>query len=273
MAEQHPNVAEFLGRVQRTFRTTNPESFWDCDEAFRRLAASQFLAEVVNQEMQRLSKENHYVGNWLPAELVLHRGGGLALSVSVLEAPLRYIHTLPHHAMYAPVGRTSLVYNRYRLPDAYRNEVFDPTLALIPDSPGSVAPGNVLLARCGEFAYDFMVERPVPLLKFVTTAIHPLEWLFTRDGLRPWQANDADLTFTQLRVAADVLGKFAHQSSLGPLKMLTQHPHHAVRWAAIQNLGRMNRSEAVTRLQEAVNDPHPHVRRAAQKTLDRLKNR
>jgi len=47
----------------------------------------------------------------------------------------------------------------------------------------------------------------------------------------------------------------------------------SVRWAAIQNLGRLSRSEALIKIREAVNDPHPHVRRAAQKTLDQLDKR
>jgi hypothetical protein len=35
----------------------------------------------------------------------------------------------------------------------------------------------------------------------------------------------------------------------------------------------LNRSEALVKIRAAVSDPHPHVRRAAQKTLDRLEGK
>jgi hypothetical protein len=207
----------------------------------------------------------------LATELVLHRGGGFALSVSVFDSPHRYIHSLPFHAMYSPVGDCALSFNTYELPAGFRNQVFDPTLKLQPAGSETLKPGDILCMRSGNYAYDFLAERPTPVVKFVTTAMYPLEWLFTRTGLQAWQANDADLSFTQLRVAADVIGKFAHQSSLEPLKRLTHHYHHAVRWAAIQNLARLSRSEAIARLKNAaVDDPHPHIQRAAKKSLDKL---
>ncbi|MGH6629313.1 MAG: HEAT repeat domain-containing protein, partial [Burkholderiales bacterium] len=124
-----------------------------------------------------------------------------------------------------------------------------------------------------QYAYDFQVPQPIPVLRFASASLRPMEWLFSKNTLQAWQANDADLSSTQLRVAAYVLGKLAHHSSVGPLRQLASHPHHAVRWAAIQNLGRLSRSEALLKIREAVNDPHPHVRRAAQKTLDQLERK
>ena len=67
--------------------------------------------------------------------------------------------------------------------------------------------------------------------------------------------------------AAPMLRGLANQSSLEPLEQLSSHPHHAVRWAAIQNIGRLSRRAAMPKLEQAVNDPHPHVRRAATNML------
>ena len=270
MADRSDHVALFVGRVQQVFRPENPESFWDCRDALDRLLKTPFLAGVLNRELTNVAQDANQTRNWLGSELVLHRGGGFGLSISIFDKPQRYIHSLPYHAMYAGVGGFGLRCNVYDLPSSFRNEVFDPTLRLSPAGIHRAAPMDILRLPSGNHAYDFIYEQPTPLLKFMTTAIHPLEWLFTRNSLQAWQANDADLSFTQLRVAADVLGKLAHQSSLQPLKRLAQHKHHAVRWTAIQNLARLSRSEAIERLRAAVNDPHPHVQRAARKTLDKL---
>jgi hypothetical protein len=270
MAERTQRVEGFIREAQQMFRPAQPESFWKCEDAFRRLVRSDFLADVLNQELYGLTRDTGEARAFLASELVLHRGGGLALSLSVCESPRRYIHSLPYHAMYAAVGQRGLTCNVYELPSNFRNDVFDPTLRLFPAGQLTAEPLEVLCMRSGGHAYDVVVEAPTPILKFMTTAMHPLEWLFTKNGLQAWQANDSDLSFTQLRVAADVAGRIAHQSSLEPLKKLTRHEHHAVRWAAIQNLARLSRSEAVARLREAINDPHPHVQRAARKTLEKL---
>ena len=270
MPDRNVHVADFVARVRQIYEPERPESFWDCEEAFVSLLKQPFLADVVNRELANVAQDATQTRNLLGSELVLHRGGGFGLSISIFESPQRYIHSLPYHALYAGVGPSGIRCNVYELPASFRYEIFDPTLRLTPAGSKSAAPREVLRLPSGTHAYDFIYEQATPVLKFMTAAIHPLEWLFSRSSLQAWQANDADLSFTQLRVSADVLGKFAHQSSLQPLRRLTQHKHHAVRWAAIQNLGRLSRSLAVECLREAVNDPHPHVQRAARKTLEKL---
>jgi hypothetical protein len=270
MALQHPQVASFVARVRETYKAAAPDTFWACEGLFAELIADPFLPQVVNEELRRLTTDPQQLTNWVGSEYILHRGSGFSLSVSILETPRRYIHSLPYHAMYAAIGANGLHCALYGLPSAYRNEIFDPSLKLIAAGSRTTGPKEILCLPGGRHAYDFAIEQPTPVIKFLTAAVYPLEWLFTRSGLQAWQANDADLSFTQLRVAADVVGTFAHQSSIEPLKRLTQHKHHAVRWTAIQNLARLSRSEAITSLREAVNDEHPHVQRAAQKTLAKL---
>ncbi|MGH9429416.1 MAG: HEAT repeat domain-containing protein [Terriglobia bacterium] len=270
MADSNPHVAAFVGKVREAYHPNLPESFWDCEGPFRRLLDSSFLVDIINEELRRVAAGTEKASNWMASELVLHRGGGLGLSISVFEGLQRYIHALPYHAMYSAAGGGKLSCNAFRLPVNYRNETFDPSLRLIQDGSLSKAPGEVFHLHSNTHAYSFISDGPTLVVKFMTAAIRPLEWLFSRSGLQAWQANDADLSFTQLRVAADVAGRFAHQSSLDPLKHLTHHEHHAVRWAAIQNLARISRSEAMARLREAASDPHPHVQRAAQKTLQKL---
>lgn len=270
MTVQDSRLREFIAETGRRFQRENLDSFWECEPDFRKLLDRGFLTDVVNEELRKLAADPHQVGTWLPNELILHRGGRLVLALSLLDEPKRYIHALPFHALYAPVAPGALAYERYRLPAAYRNELFDPALKLVPTGSGSVAAGDVLGLHSDQYAYDFKLPQPVLALRFMTTAWGTQEWLFSRGDLRAWQANDADLSYTQLRVAAYVLGRFAHQSSIEPLKLLAGHPHHAVRWSAIQNLGRLSRSEALVLIKQSANDPHPHVQRAARKTLEQL---
>jgi len=273
MASNSYGSADFVRDVQARFIPSQPGTFWACEEYLRRFLDEGGAIRSLNDELHKLAADEHYLGDWLPNDVVLSRGTGWALSLALLDGPKRYIHALPFQAMYAPLDEARLTGDRYLLPPEYRNEVFDPTVRLEPAGSVSAGRHEIIALHSDQYAYDFQVQQPQAVLRLVTTALRPLEWLFSKGTLQAWQANDADLGFTQLRVAANVLGRIAHQLSIGPLRQLAAHPHHAVRWAAIQNLGRLNRSEALAKIREAVNDPHPHVRRAAQKTLDALERK
>lgn len=266
-----PHLARFTGQVDLNIGNDPPDSFWSLEEEFRRLLHSGFLAGFINRELRRLMDTPSHMGDWRPNQAMIHRGRGYALALWQFEQPRRYIHSTPFYGMYAPVGTESLYYDIYKLPRDYRNDVFDPAIRLEPAGSGITAPGGILLLQSDQYVYDFRIAKPLTVLKFTTAAFHTMEWLFNRDSLHAWQANDSELISTQLRVAAYVLGRLAHQTSLEPLELLATHPHHAARWAAIQNLGRLNRTAAQEKLRKALDDPHPHVRNAAAKTLRQLK--
>ncbi|MDT0496077.1 HEAT repeat domain-containing protein [Algiphilus sp. W345] len=262
-------LAALVESAESVFRPEAPESFWDCRAAFQAFVDSSFLRDEINRQLIQQRARPDFVGSWFSREWVLHRERFL-LSVSLHEEPQRYIHALPTLAFYALLSGESVDYDVYRLPDSYRNDVFDPSLHLEPVESRRLRCGEVLSIESDRFVYDFRFRQPTLLLKLVTPPIRTLEWLFSRDRLQAWQANDADLSFTQLRVAATVLGRFAHHSSIDPVEKLTKHPHHAVRWAAIQNLARLYRLAAIQALEAATHDRHPHVQSAARKALQAI---
>jgi hypothetical protein len=269
MVSSRYRLADFVQEVESRYKAAQPETFWLCERAIGRLLAEGALEDWFNQQLRSLVADPQHVGSWTATEAILHRGSGWTVSVAIFDTPRRFIHALPFLAFYLPLA-SELTGSRYRLPEAFRNDVFDPGLRLEPAGSVSAPRGQPLRLETDRYTYDFNVPHPLPVLRFASASLRPQEWLFSKSTLQAWQANDAELSSTQLRVAAYVLGKIAHHSSVAPLRDLAAHPHHAVRWAAIQSLGRLSRTEALAKIRDAVNDPHPHVRRAAQKTLDQL---
>jgi hypothetical protein len=265
------HVAVFAESVARLFDPRRPESFWDCQAAFGTLLQTGFLADRINDELRAQIADPTYLPECRYNQLTLWRGNACSLALSLLERPRRYIHSLPSYAMYSPVGTEPLRHELFRLPPGYRNEVFDPSLRIERAGGDNTAPGEVLCLHTDRFVYDFPIEQPLLIVKFTGGVLQTLEWLFNKSTLHAWQANDSELSATQMRVAAYVMGRLAHQFSLEPLSLLATHPHHAVRWAAIQNLGRLSRTAALAKLELAKDDPHPHVRQAAAKTLLQIK--
>ena len=266
-------LPDFVREVNARFRFSHPETLWSCTETLYRYLRGGGIDEFLAHQLQQLRSNPHFLGDWAAQEIVIHREPAWTLSIAILDAPRRYIHALSELACYVPLDGDGLAADRYALPPGYRNEVFDPAITLEKAGEVSARQGEILALETDRYAYDFRIRQATPILRLMTAPLKPLEWLFSKATLQAWQANDADISSTQLRVAAYVLGKIAHQSSVTPLKNLAAHPHHAVRWAAIQNLGRLNRSEALVKIREATKDPHPHVRRAAQKTLDQLEKK
>jgi hypothetical protein len=261
--------ADFVQEIQSQYSTVEERTFWACEPFLQRFLAENVAEKWVKEQLGRLSDSNGDLAAWQPKETRVHKGEAWTLSLTVLDSPLRFIHAVPYLAFYAAL-RGELVVDRYKLPAGFRNDVFDPNVRVEFMDRVSVPQRQLLRLDSTQYAYDFQISEPLPVLLFTSRCLQPLEWLFSKTTLHAWQANDADLQFTQLRVATNVLGKIAHQTSLDPLLKLSHHSHHAVRWAAIQNMGRINRTAALSRVRAALDDPHPHVRRAAQKTVEQL---
>lgn len=261
--------ADFVQEVHSQYSTIEARTFWACEPLLSRFLAEGVAERWLTDQLRLLANSEAPQGAWQSKEAEVHRSEGWTLSLAIFGSPLRFIHLAPYLAFYAPlVGK--LIVDRYKLPVGFRNEVFDPSVRLEPVDQITVLPRQIIRLESAQYAYDFQITEPVPIVRFISRPIQPLEWLFSKTTLQAWQANDADLHFTQLRVASQVLGKIAHQSSLEPLLKLSRHSHHAVRWAAIQNMGRINRTAALSRVREASSDPHPHIRRAAERTLQQL---
>lgn len=259
---------DFVQDIQSQYSAIETQTFWACEPMLKRFVSEGVADRWLGEQLGRLAAGKSDLG-WEAKGVHVHRAEAWMLSLKVFEAPRRFIELAPYLAIYVPM-KDGMAVDRYKLPPGFRNDLFDPNVRL--ESPVRIhVPAKVpFRVDSTQFAYDFHVSQPNPVVRFTSRYIQPMEWLFSKTTLHAWQASDADLHSTQLRVAAHVLGKIAHQTSLEPLLKLSRHPHHAVRWAAIQNLGRISRTIALVRVREAVSDPHPHIRRAAAKTLQQL---
>lgn len=268
MITQLPMIAAFAEHVRERYEPSRPESFWACAPLFRRLADPALAGQMINHTLRMLDCSPPQAGDWSGRQIVLVNEPTWSLSLQLIDAPRRYIHSSPSDLLITPLSGLPLNGELYGLPASYDNAVFDPSLKLEAAGPFALGAGEVLEVHAGRHAVDFRIDRPLMLLKLATAPVQTLEWLFSKGTLHPWQANDADAAMTNLRVGAYVLGRLAHQSSLEPVKTLTGHANQNVRWAAIQSLGRLSRVEAQKVLREALHDPHPSVRHAARQVID-----
>jgi len=269
MMVRNPLVDAFADAVGKRYVPADPESFWACEPLFRHLLDPQFPEALINTALRTFSEDHAQSGGHRRHLLLLAQTPAWTLSLRLLAKPRRYIHSATGHSLLAPVSGVPLLVDRYDLPADFRDAVFDPAQKLSFAGPAVVAPGELLPVRAGGPIFDYRIEQPLLVLMLETAPLGVLEWRFSKDSLYAWQYTDADPQVSDLKAAAWLAGRLAHQTSLKPLKALTTHANPGVRLAALHNIGRLSRSEAHRLLVRALDDPHPQVRRSAKQSLDR----
>jgi HEAT repeat protein len=88
--------------------------------------------------------------------------------------------------------------------------------------------------------------------------------------LKAWYATSVDYEVTSMVTIADLLGRLRDRSALHSLvRLYDESPHHYARWSAVKNIGRIDKDAGIKTLKKALHDPHPELRRAAERTLVR----
>lgn len=203
--------------------------------------------------------------------LLLASDDRFSLGLSIINRRPRYLNWHASHIWYRAMGTNSATVRRYVLPQGAANDVVDPSIELALTETRSFGPGDVMARDGRRDIIDFDLEPscPMVILRLQLALFGGLEWMFDRSTLRPVGASSLNPThshLTSLAYAASLLGD---ASSIEPLELALTHSNHAVRWAAVQAIGRLDRDAALKALGKLSQDSHPHVRRSATRMLER----
>jgi hypothetical protein len=202
---------------------------------------------------------------------VIHTGGRCSINLSLIESRSRNLHWHPYDAIFCRLNPGTSRVHRYRLPDQLANEVVDLAARLEFVETLTFAAGSFLFKSADLDVLDFEAspDEPVVIARMHLPSKGPLEWTFDRETLSPIGGTGNDPAESQLisliRAAAVFPG-----SDLESLRRAVGHPSHSVRWAAVQAIGKLDSDAAVELLPGLARDPHPHIRRAAERTLASL---
>jgi hypothetical protein len=168
----------------------------------------------------------------------------------------------------------SVVFRRFRLPGGpTNNEIFDRSASLVALEDTVVTAGETVRLRAGLDTHYVRApqSQAVSLTMMLMNAV-PLRWIFDGTTLKAKHAASGSVTDKRVEFAMRVLRMMPSPTSAETMEHVARaHPAHFVRWAAIRELGRLDLARAA-RLMDAAStkDPHPHVRNAARRDLERL---
>ena len=281
--KRSPELLQFVQTCQESIDLDDPGTFWSCEDQFRDLARSGFLAQVVNADLERVSNEPSYIPDGATEDtLTIVNTDRFNLVFKIMEpvagrgpagigrrAPR--LASLPEHAMIWNIGAVPLNLHLFRLAEPYDNTVLDRSRPLEALGPSSVDPQTLLKLRAGKDLYlASEVEEQLPLLVFTSKTFLPLIWRFDPETLLPSYAIAANPRSSRLQFAASLLSKLGSAEDVSALEGLLEYPDHFVRWSVVKNIMALDEDRGMRALRVATSDPHPHVSRAAKRSLERI---
>lgn len=265
-------LQDFSAEATRRLRDEGRSGFFALQGAFEHLVfGTDLLEATVLAELGRVVHDTrHESARWEPNHILIAGDLSWQLRIGTYAHGSDFVYTLPFDLMVAVVGPRGLRVARPRLPAGLVNEVFDPAVQLPTLRYDTVPGGEVFAVDGSRELLDIHVEQPVVVVKFNTAVRDALQWAFDRDSGRAVQAIAADPLDSELVSTLRALGSMQRGACVEPVRELTRHPRHFVRWAAIQCLARLAPDLALGALHDATDDPHPHVAQAAIQGLSRL---
>lgn len=208
--------------------------------------------------------------SWDFKQVVLAEGDSYVLLCSLFDEPLEHIYSSPFKALVGVLGPGNLLCDQYRLPATHRPAVLDTNETLAYEATRTVRPFDYMVLDGATTAYDFYALEPTVLVRLFVRSSDALHHIFDRATLRPWLVQAGEPASTQIVCLLQALARFGNPTSVPHLDDASRHPHHFVRWAAVQAMAAIDPARAREQVRLALTDEHPDVRDAARRSLELL---
>jgi hypothetical protein len=251
-----------------------PEGIWDVAPALEALVCAGFASDLFRSELEHMAREPSHLPTGAIDTLLVARSRRFSLLLKTAnvarDATRAHVFGLSEHVLFAVAGPAPLTIDVYSEATGYPNDVFDRERPLGPAERRTLLPGSVTPFRAGR-------DCPLPVSRETSFAFQLLsrpvarvQWVYDVQTHRALRAVAADPGASRLEFAAQALGELRGEHAAERLLSLCEHPDHFVRWAAIRSLTRVDLRAGVEKVRGAANDPHPHVRNAASRTLQKM---
>lgn len=253
------------------------DQFWTCEAQFAGLLNSDFLQRFIGFELDQLLNTPQYIpdlSNEYEMTILKTRDYTLALKIVVPEGNLvRPPYSSAEHNMLGLCNPTVAQIEIFEQANPFPVNILERSRTLTFKECITLNQFEYKILPASKEAYRLLSNDTTRVfLSFSSGLVERIRWDYNAVTFAPERALAADNSASRLQFAAKVLAMFGCDSSINPLKCLLQHQDHFVRWSAIQSIFTIDNELGYQLLQECANDPHPHVRNAAKRTLKQFGN-
>jgi hypothetical protein len=269
-----PPLAAFVERVDPSVET-DADAFWTCSEPFTMLTRSSVLPDLVAWELDCLRRNPDYAPS--PGgdpDFEIFRLGHLVLSLRLhvpdRDAASSLLYGFCEHHLSANVGPGSVLIKRWRQEWQGPCEILDRTQGLVSLPPVVLGPREQTRFQAHrDVAHTGALDSAAIVVTLTRMQATRVRWVYDASTLLPVRAEAADSSTARLEYAMALLAALDHTEAVPVIATLYDHPDHFVRWSAVRRVMDLDPSLGTQLVHRALQDVHPHVRRAAQRSLER----
>jgi hypothetical protein len=201
--------------------------------------------------------------------ILLHASRNFTISLTLLSYVPEYIYWYPQHYFAKNIGRLPVFAHRYALAKPQRNDLYDPEAELIDLGRQMLDPGAVMNRDGSREIVDWgeSGQEGGLILRLHAIGTGPYEWAFDRPRKRAAGMTAIDPVASQMVSLLRLLSLVGAPDEQQLIEACLQSKFFHVRWEALKTMGALYPSAARQALNSLVGDPHPTIRRAAEKTL------
>lgn len=272
LMEKYPSYREFFLKPSSQIE--------DYQSELSSLAQTDFCRTILNG----LLKELNLASSQLPVsgttELPIFIFKYFALVLKIIQ-PHEYelakkagshLSSLANNSILRVSGESTLGVELYEESPERLAEEFDPKLKLNKKGKQVLESGQGIHLKSGKDVLRFYCPQGKPALALILQdqKSQTILWAYDAKSLKPKQAFSSTQGVSRIEMSANFLGSIQDRAALPILESLMNHAEHFIRWTAIKNILRIDLVQGQAALVQGSRDPHPHVRRASQKTLENL---
>lgn len=247
-------------------------------EDFRTLIAEGEIHRIIYAELNEITLDGRRTPPATTGTVfVLAESENFIVTLALLNATGggKHLYSLPNDALIANLSPTPFSGFLHAIPEGCDNEIFDQGMSLVRGPCFDLNQNEVCYWNSSTMVPEYIADQEFVVLKLNSKRTQPLLWCYDKFSLRPLMSAACTPLPSRLQMSALCLSELQvvfdgpqREKTIENLERLSNHGFHYVRWAALQSLYSIDSDRAIPLLVNSqAGDRHPHVRRAAAKSL------
>ena len=257
-----------IGALDRLLVPGIGEQFWSARPIFAEMDRSFVNGWSIGRIREILDEKELLVFRDRNA-LTINVTRGYAVSLAMIDEPPPGLYLYPQHYMARNVGRRALKVYRYAPDRPVQNDIYDSNVRLRLRDEVDLQPGESIERNGYTDVLDWKAEGETGfVLRLHSEQVGSYEWAFDRETLTPRGVTVLDSYSSQMTTVMQMLTALETPVSRDFVETGLTSPHFHVRWETLKIVSQLAPELVPETLEKLRDDPHPAIRRAAERTIE-----
>jgi hypothetical protein len=257
-----------IGDLDRLLLPGTGEGFWSARPIFTEMNRS-FVNGWGTCRVKEILDEKELLVFRDRNALTINVTKGYAISLAMIDEPPTGLYLYPQHYMARNVGPTTLKVFRYMPDRPVQNDIYDPTVRLELRDELELQPGDSIERNGFNDVLDWKAVAGTGfVLRLHSEQVGSYEWAFDRESRSPKGVTVLDSYSSQMTTVMQMLTTLEMPVKRDFVETGLRSPHFHVRWEALKMVGQLAPELMPEALERLRDDPHPAIRRAAERTIE-----